>query len=399
MRDKIFITIIALFLIISLSLSLVKGEEKVSLIENRKLNSYPELSLTAFINTDFQKQFETAIADQFYASANYKLLYNTSKNKLSTVSNKLLYSMVEQTVENAEFEAEYIAKGDFLFEIAESGHLIVFVYQPLLSDLISQKLAVINSIAEHNPETAFYFYYIEAMRDVDFRHKKIEHSNSQQLAEELNPAINFQYFAINKLSDFQDNFYKSDHHWNHKGQAKGYSEVINLLFDGKIKPLELEPVFVKDAYFSGSRARQIGDLAYHDDFYVNKADLPAYQTAVNHQISDYNKIEQYLAGNVNQDKALPHYAECYGYDNALITYDYQQEGENLLIIGDSFSNSINHLIASHFNKTYVVDVRHYPNVFGQPFKAGEFIKQQQIDKVLFLLSKGMIINDEFVLEE
>ena len=89
---------------------------------------------------------------------------------------------------------------------------------------------------------------------------------------------------------------------------------------------------------------------------------------------------------------MDHYRELYGADFGEIVYDYKNDKENLLIIANSYSNSINGLIASHFNKTYIVDPRHYKN-----FNYQSYITNNNIDKVL-VIGNISLFDDESIKE-
>jgi hypothetical protein len=49
------------------------------------------------------------------------------------------------------------------------------------------------------------------------------------------------------------------------------------------------------------------------------------------------------------------------------------------VLCTSYSNAIKDLVASHFNKTYYVDTRHYKD-----FDVNEYIEENDIDMVLMM---------------
>ena len=87
-----------------------------------------------------------------------------------------------------------------------------------------------------------------------------------------------------------------------------------------------------------------------------------------------------------------HYAEFYGYDFGEVVFDYKNNNDNLLILSNSFSNPINTLLASHFNKTYVIDPRYY-KLEGSKFNYRNYIEKHKIDKVL-IMGNITFFNDE-----
>ena len=91
------------------------------------------------------------------------------------------------------------------------------------------------------------------------------------------------------------------------------------------------------------------------------------------------------------------YAKFYGNLFREIVFDTGDETkENLLIVGDSYSNAILKLLASHFHKTVLIDCRMSP-VTQEKFT--EYIEEYGIDKVLFLGSLFGLGNEDLALSD
>ena len=74
------------------------------------------------------------------------------------------------------------------------------------------------------------------------------------------------------------------------------------------------------------------------------------------------------------------YGIFYGPDVDIVEYDFKQpEKQNLLMIGFSDTNAINELVASHFNKTWIIDTR-----FCSRAKFEEIISENNIQNLLLL---------------
>ena len=65
-----------------------------------------------------------------------------------------------------------------------------------------------------------------------------------------------------------------------------------------------------------------------------------------------------------------------------------------MIFSNSFDNPINVLIAQYFNKTYAVDIRRYQDVFKEDFAFSEYIKEKEIDKVLFVMGPRILLRNK-----
>lgn len=448
MRHKIFISILFVIVFGTLVLTFFSPRKEISIRENRPLEQFPELGEKDIISRTFQDQWEKAFSDQVVFSEEYKKSYNDFKQKNLTITIETLsiwtqagakeektqdevatsdglvpkddlvggHQMpgpieIKPEEEMAEsqaggpgpigFEATYLPRGENVFEIKETGNLILFVYEPEeWIPVFESKLDQIKTIADQRAgETDFYLYYIESNRDIDFKNHQITHVYRDLLQEKFQDIGQMDCFSVNQLSDFTDLFYHTDHHLNHIGQAKAYQDIVQLLLgEEQTLPLEIHPS--KNLHFVGSRAREIGDFISGDYFYVNLANMPSYDTYVNGEKMRYGDLKSYERDRIFNNNEINHYVQAYGEDKGLVQYDFKDRSKaNLLVIADSYSNPINPLIASHFNRTYYVDLRHYENDLGKPFEMVRFIEKNKIDKVLLLGSAGMIISDTFNFEE
>lgn len=225
-----------------------------------------------------------------------------------------------------------------------------------------------------------YFYYINSSYSFDFRTNK-----SYYDFDKFFKGTNYDSFNFKDYEEFSKCFYKTDHHWNYYGSYIGYKDMIRLLLGEEEKVMVPEKLVDFNVPFNGSSARTTKILDFSDDFKAYKFNFPAHEEFLDRKIGTYGLYEDYFNGNILNAPLETHYSKFYGDDNAEIIYDYNdKEKENLLIVANSFSNSVNSLIASHFNKTYVVDLRHYYDVFGEKFDYDDYIEKNDIDKVLIL---------------
>ena len=91
------------------------------------------------------------------------------------------------------------------------------------------------------------------------------------------------------------------------------------------------------------------------------------------------------------------YAGFYGSDYGEVIYDFHNKKDNLLIFSNSYSNPINELIASSFNKTYIIDLRAYELDLGKTFDIDSYIKENKIDKILFLGDYNFYTDTKFLI--
>ena len=297
-----------------------------------------------------------------------------------------LYDAAKYNTSNDE-DGSYtiIPRGGNILEIDTAQHLLyipatVEKYLPL----IEKKAACYNKLVEDFPQLSYSMLYIETDMDTDFINHAFSHDINNTYVSLLNPQIKNDRITIQSVSDYQKNFFKTDHHWNAKGQYEGYKKAIRLLKGENEKLLDISVVQIEGLKTNGSKARIINDFTISDDFTFLWADLPPYDTYINGDTGVYGKKSEYLSGDYPKEKGFNHYGNCNGWDYGIVEYDFKQpEKENLLMFIDSFGNSVLELIAAHFNKTYVVDLRYYSKENEAPFNFKDFIADKDIKEALF----------------
>jgi hypothetical protein len=139
-----------------------------------------------------------------------------------------------------------------------------------------------------------------------------------------------------------------------------------------------------DIQFHGSLARTaFFQINPGDGFEVPNPDMPSYEILdVDGKPIAYNRKDEYFSGNISTAPFTDHYIEFFGKDTAFLHYVFDNDAErNLLIIGDSYTNAIEPLIASHYHHTYSVDIRYFPDYY---FSLSEFLSQYEVDDILVL---------------
>lgn len=385
----LFIGIIVLFLLSGLIFTLFFPED-INYLENRSANKVEKLTLENYLNGDFQKKFSDALNDQVPLQGRMKKMYNY----LNSSYEKLLISKV--VGENT--EQRYISiKDGLLF-----GDSLVYWPRDLevMKQNLNKKAENIEDKVKEHPDIDFYIYYIEKDTDINFEsNEKV--GAFEYLAEKFEKSnIPIAALEINSFKDFEKNFYKTDHHWNCYGSYQGYSGVMELLNieEDIIKP-EKEMVLEKYT-LSGSKAAGIGATGiFTETFPVYQFQYPEMDICIDgEEAEDYGKQQKYING--EEDQTDFSYGAFYGGDNAEIIFDtHNAEKENLLVIGESYDNAILKLLASHFEKTYSIDLRNYERTFESKFQFSNYVKDNQIDKILLIGNIDYFTMDEFMLED
>lgn len=381
LSNLIFMCAVWLFLVLCLVRTVLLPKD-ICVEENRYANRITRPTAASVMDGSFQSGAEAAFSDQAIGAGETRTGYNFISAK---VTDGLLGGL-------------YAANRDRYIRISDNislfgGDYLVYDTRVLedMAPLLDATADNINAFAAAHPDVPLYVYYIEKDTDINFETgEKV--GASDRLTEELElPAGNTGIFRINSFDDYARRFYRTDHHWNAFGSYQGYREVLDLLGGGE--PLEPVGTVTLDKPLSGSKAVECGGGGVRtEDFTAFRFEYPPMKIMINRaQASDYGAQEQYFGG--GGDAGLS-YGSFYGADYGEIVFDTGNGGENLLVLGESHDNAILKLLASHFGRTYSVDLRYYQVQTGEEFNAYDYIERNGIDKVLLIGSIGFYLSDE-----
>ncbi len=265
---------------------------------------------------------------------------------------------------------------------------------------IEGKIAQYKKIIQANKDINFHAFYLEMIENSPYHpvNEEFKHADAGR---------SYEFFAANKpkrlkldalrLTSFEDHlkyYYRTDHHWNVYGILQGYEQIYQLLADSypDISPMITtgEVYTFPDIDYLGRWAKLLNYNAKTEPFSVYLANLPPYRIydREGNEI-DYNNKDEYLAGQYSTEKFADHYVDYYGADVDFLEYVSENGSDrNLLIIGDSFTNAIEPLLASHYHHTYCVDIRKYPDY---KWSFSDFVSQYDVDDVLILGGASVVL--------
>ena len=257
-----------------------------------------------------------------------------------------------------------------------------------LDKRLDTQVTMFNKLANLDIDMYLYFptrYELTKLKDNNLN------SYVDIFKDKLSSKIKVANMDITSLEQYKNYFYKTDHHWNMNGALAGYYDIMNIL--GKIPVDNLEVVNKTERKFYGSMAKSVLNNKTYD--YILDIDKKLdYDVLVNgKQASEVFKPRQ-----IRLDRDYLYYDYYVQYFNGQygeICYDYHKDKEeNLLILSDSYAWQIDYLIASSFNKTYVVNLR-YDKWKKEDLNLEEYMKERNIKKVLFLYEGGSMMFDQY----
>ncbi|MBR6530111.1 MAG: hypothetical protein IKT43_01695 [Clostridia bacterium] len=382
-----FVSLLALFLVASLVLTLFFARENNE-YENRKANRVLPLTFGAFMNSSFQDSLESALSDQVPFAEGFKKAYNEADAYLSY--NLLSATFADNADRYFDFNDVSVYNKDYL--VYAPG-----AFSPTEKSGIDLKLGLLQKLVEKHPELKFYAYYIE--RDCDLNFETLEKVGYAEYVEEKLPEnIAFSKFEINNFDTYSKYFFKTDHHWNHKGSYKAYTELLDLFETEEILALG-EEYLVGEGFVGSKLSAAKTDAFWGEDLYAYKfgfCDMKIYENGV--ESADYGRQNGTADAFLSSGEKL-NYNAYYGAENGETVFDTGREGrENLLVIGESYDNALLKQLACHFNRTYSIDLRYYKHYMGEEFSFDAYVEQHGIDRVLFIGNVDFFVLDVFNLK-
>lgn len=382
-NNIIFLVLLSVIFITGMCV-FIKNEEDISVSENRKLETFQHFTLNSFFDGSFQNNFEKAISDQFLLSEEIRVSYRQAIAGLPS------FGLKDNICHNNYLRLESNDgrdRGTFNCE-----DYIMYMTEPLSH---KKRQIVENNIKKYNHLNTLsdvYYYFVDDPSSFDFRSNKKVNDYYGWLNESMTGEKGLSRLEYDNFEQYKKYFYKTDHHWNYQGSYQGFLDIAKML--GINRTEEPKTLYTNHECFYGSYSRATGNYDYCEEFSFYDLNLPNHKVFINQKPDIYNHYDDYKKHNYEYEINTNYYAFVYGDDFAEIIFDfYQPKEDNLLIISNSYSNAINELIARNFNKTYVVDLRHYKEFFDKDFIPKNYIEENDVDKVLVLMSPTFIWDD------
>lgn len=383
-QNIVFIIVIFVMMASPLVYWLSLGGEwnKSSIIEDRSLATFPRIKKQDF-RTGVKRVFQGLFgeAGEIFFNDFTEGYFMRKANKAAAEQMPLRVQLVElaKLYERIVIKSAYFALPDTAIPASfDSGFYALRDASYLLRPLktigeqnkvdIDARIANYKELLEKFPQIQFYVFNIETL-DYSESHSMVPYfpdadkGQSMEYFLDNKPAqLSFESFELDSFEDYAEHFFRTDQHWNIRGSIGAYQQIYGMLKDqfADISPLvEVEKYeIIEDLEFLGSFARKTLFPVEPDILEYAAVDLGEYTTYVNGDTLDYGGKEKYMQGSYNQKKFYNHYRGFFGKQEPLIHYHFENEiDRNLLLITSSYGRTIQMILASHFQDTYVIDLR------------------------------------------
>lgn len=311
-------------------------------VEKRELQTRPEISITKVLDGRFQKKYESYLRDQFpgrdhWVSFQTDMELFMGKNEIHNVYIGKNHYLLEHYTEK-EFDPQQISKNlqaleKFVGKAKQNADVHVMMV-PTKSWVLREKLP---AFAPHYKEQKFY----------DALQQKLE---KEDVLISVEPVLD--------AHKEEEIYYRADHHWTTLGAWYAYEQYTKAVggdlqrAQGKKKFRCISKEFYGTTYAKINYARQADKIEIYE---------PADKLRVVYNMGEKKTKTLY---DFSFLKTADQYSVFTGGNQAVLEITGGiKNGKTLLLIKDSFANSILPFLAEDYEKLVVVDLRQL-NVSG-----------------------------------
>jgi hypothetical protein len=358
------ITVFVLFLSSFALLQIFLPAREYSAWENRYLAQMPAFSLQSVFNGSYMKDVEEALGDQFYGREFWIGLKSTCERLLGKQENNDIYIGKEQTLIARFNEPD---QERFLKNIAAVNNLQknlqdknIVVSTALVPGAVSIWQNRLPFGAPNGDQTALL----------------------KQAQEEMNSYVDIA--SVLQAHQEEALFYRTDHHWTTRGAYYAYAAICRAWqLEPKPLPTKEQIKIVSDDFF-GTMQSKAGLWFLKPDAIELWADVEG--ATVRLMESDGSKEIPFYDESALDRK--DQYQFFLGGNYPLLQIETGYTGEKLLVVKDSYANSLLPFFLPHFSQIDVIDLRFY----RQSIEA--YAKENKINTILFLYNIGSFAEDQ-----
>lgn len=351
---NIIITIVFLIIIIiPFFINIIKKDTQISISERRKLEQFPEFTISKLFDGTFFEKFEKYTMDQFWKREEFR------KIKVNT-------------------ELKVLNKKDYNNLYEYKGYLIEQIY-PINEKSILNITNKINQIKEKyltEDNNIYYSIIPDKNYFVDNGNLKIDY---EKLEKEMNENLQFgkciNIFDILKLDDY----YKTDSHWKQENLINVAKKI------GQEMNIELQQQYEEKTIteFNGVYS---GRLAISNE--KDKIKVLTNSILENCKVYNYEKEEYTSIYNMDKINSVDKYDIYLSGSVPLISIENPQNenGKELIVFRDSYASSLIPLLIEGYSKITLIDTRYISSQILDKYV--EFSNQD----ILFVYSTLLINN-------
>ena len=368
-KYSVFISVLFCVFIFGFGIAqFVLPDKEFSEQENRYLAQLPSIDfgeLTAigksgnFFTGKFMEDFEDYIVDQFPLRDQWIKLKAQAEKLLGKQENNGVYFGADGQTLFAQYTppSDLSTRVDYVNKLAET--LTVPVYFSLIPD---KSFVWADRLPTHAPL-------------ID------DGSTLAQAGQLVSDRVN--WIDLSDALEGDDVFYRTDHHWSTMGAYQGYLALASAM-NGSATILDYEPTLVSDAFYGTTWSSSGAGWVIPDEMYTwvpetDSITVTGYPTGmpvpgelyVEEKLEVKDKYSMFLGGN----------------QPLCVISNSQAQGGKLLVIRDSYTDSLAPFLALDYEEVHLFDLRYNRAPINQ------YAEENGIDQVLVLYSAANFATD------
>lgn len=369
--DKAYRIIISImfigFLTICTLINYLKKDDIYSEVENRNLKTKPSFTLKEFFLGSYTSDFDSYISDQFFGRKEFISL----KTK------------IQQLGGNNKINDVYIGKDGQLFED----------FKMESDEKINDKIQAMNDFKKINPNANIEFMLIPTATSVlkDNLPKYAPIDNELDYINKVEEGLDNSIKFINPYKNLNENsneyiYYKTDHHWTSDGAYIGYKSFCEANGIESKEKSDFDELVVSEAFY-GSLSSKVGVYGSNAD--KVKVYVPKEDNIVVNYVSEQKKVPSLFDSESLNKKDK--YQVFTGGNHPLINIKTANNlDKKLLIVKDSYANSMIPFLTENYGEIDVIDLRYYTDSLQ------DFINTKNITDVLFIYNVNTFNGDDSI---
>lgn len=337
---------------------------------------------------------ETNVVDKFN-----NLVGKVEKKLENTYTNYFpFYNSINGLYQNANFYSNSLIYKDIPIKVNSDGEYVFynkkdgFYYLENKYDEKELNKRLDNQVEFFNKLSKNVDLYIYIPTRYEYTTLKENNLNAylDKFKEKLNNNIKVRIMNVQNIEEYKTYFYKTDHHWTINGALDAYESIMDMMEKKSIDYGNIVKHEEKKYYGSLAKSALIDNV----NDYISDIDIMLdYKVLVNGDEAD----SLFKPRLIRLDRSYKYYDYYVSYFNGQygnVLYDYNNDEENLLILGDSYTWQIDYLIAASFDKTHVINLR-YDEYKNSEFNLTKYANDNNISKVLILYDGGSTLFDQY----
>lgn len=355
--------IINIAVIVIMILNIVIPDHKQSETENRPLQTFPSLNMEHVLFGQYGKDLNTWFSDQFiFRDQNIHVKY-----------------LIQKFTGVKEIQGVYLTKRGLIEKTSEVN-----------KKQLDRNLKAINSFKENNPDLKVGFMLAPNAVSIekDSLPKSADCLDQNKQMDDIYNRIDDSIKKIDLRSTLEKHkdeylYYKTDHHWTSLASYYSYQKLASSFKLDKTNKNDYKIYPVANS-FEGTLANKTGSMNIKDeiDIYVPK-------TKTDYVVTDESTNKK--SRTIYHSEALEtkdQYAVFMGGNKSLFHINIDNDSnKHLLLIKDSYANSLIPFLIPEYASITVIDPRYYFDDYTR------LIQNDLITDVLFMYNSNTFVQD------